>query len=203
MDKAREWLKSNHDEVLKTYNEMIFQNEWNKYAAGNLSTWEMESLCFYYNEHELAHVNRHKYGISNFSELPLEPEVESTFKRNGKEIPIFKLNKIVGTCIGKNKTKGTVSLLTTDGVVTVKFRPEYFAMFDKQMSERKADGTKKIVEKSWFNRGSMIMLTGMRRGDQFIPKKYAKTVTHQLYKIDEVTKDGDIKIRSERYGEAI
>ena len=203
MDKAREWLKSNHDEVLKTYNEMIFQNEWNKYAAGNLSTWEMESLCFYYNEHELAHVNRHKYGISNFSELPLEPEVESTFKRNGKEIPIFKLNKIVGTCIGKNKTKGTVSLLTTDGVVTVKFRPEYFAMFDKQMSERQADGTKKIVEKSWFNRGSMIMLTGMRRGDQFIPKKYAKTVTHQLYKIDEVTEDGDIKIRSERYGEAI
>ena len=75
-------------------------------------------------------------------------------------------------------------------------------MFDKQMSERQADGTKKIVEKSWFNRGSMIMLTGMRRGDQFIPKKYAKTVTHQLYKIDEVTEDGDIKIRSERYGSA-
>lgn len=203
MDKARNWLKANHDETLDTYNNMIFQREWDKYAKGNLSTWEMESLCFYYNEHELAHVNLHKYGISNFGDLPKEPEVESVFKRNGKEIPIFKLNKIIGTCIGKNKTKGTVSLLTTDGVVTVKFRPEYFAMFDKQMSERQSDGTKKIVEKSWFNRGSMIMLTGMRRGDQFIPKKYARTVTHQLYKIDEVTADGDIKIRSERYGEAV
>ena len=46
------------------------------------------------------------------------------------------------------------------------------------------------------------MVRGMRRGDQCIPKKYAKRVTYQLYKIDEVTKDGDIKIRSERYGSA-
>lgn len=201
MDKARDWVKANHDSTLETYNNMIFQREWDKYANGNLSTWEMESLCFYYNEHELSHVNRSKYGISNFGDLPAEPLVDYFFKKGGKEIPIYKLDKIVGTCIGKNKTKGTVSLLTTDGVVTVKFRPEYFAMFDKQMSEKQTDGSKKIVEKSWFNRGSMIMLTGMRRGDQFIPKKYSKTVTHQLYKIDEVTEDGDIKIRSERYGE--
>ena len=75
-------------------------------------------------------------------------------------------------------------------------------MFDKQISERQADGTKKIVEKSWFNRGSMIMLTGYRRGDQFVPKKYKSTPTHQLYKIDEITKDGEIKLRSERYGSA-
>ena len=201
MDGAREWIKDNHDTILDKYNKMIFQAEWDKYAAGTISAWEMESLCFYYHEHELAHVNRNKYGISNFKDLPEEPEVETFFKRNGKEIPIYKLSKIVGTCIGKNKTKSTVSLLTTDGVVTVKFRPEYFAMFDKQMSERQADGTKKIVEKSWFTRGSMIMLTGMRRNDQFIPKKYAKTVTHQLYKIDEVTADGEIKIRRERYGD--
>ena len=112
----------------------------------------------------------------------------------------MKLNKIIGTCIDKNKTKSTVTVLTTDGVVDVKFRPEYFAMFDKQMSEKQADGSKKIVEKSWFNRGSMIMLTGFRRGDQFVPKKYSKTPTHQLYKIDEITESGEIKIRSQRYG---
>lgn len=202
MDGARSWLKNNHEEVLSTYNRMIFDAEWNKYAKGTVSAWEMESLCFYYNEHELAHVNRNQYGISNFGDLPEGPEVDYFFKKAGKEIPIYKLTKIVGTCIGKNKTKGTVSLLTTDGVVTVKFRPEYFAMFDKQMSEKQEDGTKKIVEKSWFNRGSKIMLTGFRRGDQFIPKKYAATPTHQLYKIDEVTENGEIKIRSERYGEA-
>ena len=72
-------------------------------------------------------------------------------------------------------------------------------MFDKQLSEKQADGSKKVVEKSWFNRGSMIMLTGFRRGDSFVPKKYSKTPTHQLYKIDEVNSDGEIKIRSERF----
>lgn len=200
MDKAREWLKDNHDTTLETYNKMIFKAEWDKYASGTVSAWEMESLCFYYGEHELEHVNLNQYGISRFGQLPEEPVVDYFFKKSGKEIPIFKLSKVVGTCIDKNKTKSTVTILTTDGVVDVRFRPEYFAMFDKQMSEKQSDGTKKIVEKSWFNRGSMIMLTGYRRGDQFVPKKYAKTPTHQLYKIDVVTADGEIKLRSERYG---
>ena len=199
MDGAREWLKSNHDEVLDTYNKMIFKTEWDKYAAGTISAWEMDSLCFYYGVHELAHVNLNKYGIKNFDKLSKEPVVDYFFKKGGKDIPIFKLDKIIGTCIDKNKTKSTVTILTTDGVVDVKFRAEYFAMFDKQLSEKQADGTKKIVEKSWFNRGSMIMITGFRRGDSFVPKKYKSTPTHQLYKIDEVNSDGDIKIRSERY----
>lgn len=200
MDKARDWLKANHDELLEEFNHKIFMADWNKYAKGNTSTWEMESLCFYYGEHELANVNLDRYGISNFSDLSEEPVVDYYFKKGGKNIPIFKLDKIIGTCIDKNKTKSTVTILTIDGVVDIKFRPEYFALFDKQMSEKQADGTKKIIEKSWFNKGSMIMVTGFRRGDQFVPKKYAKTPTHQLYKIDEVTENGEIKLRSERYG---
>ena len=201
MDKIREWLKENHDAVLETYNKMIFKADWEKYAAGTISAWEMEALCFYYHEHELAHVSRSQYGISNFGDLNPEPVVDYFFKKGGKDIPIFKLDKIVGTVIGKNKTKSTVSVLTTDGVVSVKFRPEYFSRLDKQMSERQADGTKKITERSWFGRGSMLMLTGFRRGSQFVPKKYSKTATHMTYKIDEVTSDGEIKIRSNRYGE--
>ena len=59
---------------------------------------------------------------------------------------MFKLFKICGTCIAKNKDKGTVSLLTTDGVVSVKFRKEYFSLFDKQISEKQEDGTKKVRE---------------------------------------------------------
>ena len=200
MDGARDWIKDNHNEVLDAYNRLIFKADWDKYAAGTVSAWEMESLCFYHDVHELDHVNINQYGISRFGSLSSEPVVDYYFKKGGNDIPIMKLNKIVGTCINKNKTKSTVTILTTDGVVDVKFRPEYFAMFDKQVSEKQPDGSKKIVEKSWFNRGSMIMLTGFRRGDQFIPKKYAKTPTHQLYKIDEVTADGEIKLRSERLG---
>lgn len=198
MDKARDWLKENQETTLAAYNEIIFMEDWNKYCKGSVSAWEMESICFYYHEHELAYVNRLKYGISEFSSKPQEPEVEYFFHKGGKEIPIFKLCLIVGTVIGKNKMKGMVSLLTTDGVVNVKFRPEFFAMYDKQLSEKQEDGTKKITEKSWFNRGSKIMLTGFRRNDQFVPKTYARTATHTLYKIDSVDEEGNLELRSER-----
>lgn len=200
MSVAREYIKSNHDKMLSDLNTTIFKEEWNKYALGSVSAWEMESLCFYHDRHELEHIDINKYGISNFSDLPEEPEVDYYFKKGGREIPIYKLSKIIGTCIDKNKTKSTVTILTTDGVVDVKFRSEYFAIFDKQLSETQQDGTKKIVEKSWFGRGNMIMLTGMRRGDQFIPKKYSKTPTHQLYKIEEITEEGDMVLSCSRYG---
>jgi DNA polymerase-3 subunit alpha len=177
---------------------MLFMEDWNKYCKGNISSWEMDSLCFYYHEHELKYANKEKYGISDFANLPSVPEVEYYFKKAGKEIPIFKLTRIIGTVIGKNKIKGMVTLLTNDGVVNVKFRPEFFAMYDKQLSEKKEDGTKKIVEKSWFNRGSKIMVTGFRREESFVPKTYAKTPTHTLYKIDSIDENGNLELRSER-----
>ena len=198
MDKARDWLKDSQEETLAEYNNIIFLEDWNKYCRGSLSSWEMESICFYYHEHELAHVDIAKYGISEFDQLPEVPEVEYFFKKAGKEIPIFKLCRIIGTVIGKNKMKGMVSLLTTSGVVDLKFRPEFFAMFDKQLSERQEDGTKKITEKSWFGRGSKIMLTGYRRDAQFVPKTYARTATHTLYKIDDIDEQGSLILRSER-----
>ena len=100
--------------------------------------------------------------------------------------------------------KGSVTLLTVDGVVDVKFRREYFALFDKQISARGDDGKKHIVEKSWFNRGSMIIVQGIRADDMFIVKKYANSSgEHQLYKIDEVI-DDEIIIRTTRaQGDAV
>lgn len=141
-----------------------------------------------------------KYGFTDFLELPLDPVVEKTFVRGGKEVKMYKLSRICGTCIAKNKTKGIVTLLTTSGVVEVKFRKEYFALFDKQISERGEDGVKHVVEKSWFNRGNMIAVSGIRSGDNFIPKKYASTGGHQLYKINKIEPNGDIELQIERYG---
>jgi DNA polymerase-3 subunit alpha len=159
----------------------------------------MEALCFYYHDHELKNVNRYKYGFADFFKLPEDPVTESSFVRAGKEINILKLDKIYGTCIAKNKNKSTVTLLTPTGVVEIKFRKEYFTMFDKRISERGEDGAKHIVEKSWFDRGSMIVVMGFRSGDTFIVKKYAKDAGHQLYKIDEVMNNGDVVLRHNRY----
>ena len=199
MDIFRNWIANNKEEILNSLNEKIFLEDWNKYAQGTISAWEMEALCFYYHEHELAHLNKEAYGISDFNELSVEPEVDRSFVKNGKTINIFKLSKICGTCIAKNKTKSIVTLLTTTGVVEVKFRKEYFSLFDKQISERGPDGVKHVVEKSWFNRGNMILVMGIRSGDTFIPKKYSSSNGHQLYKIESIDKDGFISLKTERY----
>ena len=197
MDKARNWLKENQEEILNQYNNLLFNETWNKYATGNVSAWEMESLCFYYHAHELSNINKNKYGLVNFFNLSYEPEVDYFFKRAGREIPIFKLYKIAGTIISKDNTKASVVILTTDGIVNVKFTKEYYAMYNRQISEVQSDGSKKVLEKGWFSRGTKIMVTGYRREDTFVAKTYKSTATHQLYRITEV--DGkNITLEHER-----
>lgn len=198
MDSIREWLAANKDEVLQSLNEKIFMDDWKKYASGTISAWEMEALCFYYHEHELKNINAIRYGFVDFSRQPEEPVVENIKHWGNKEIKYFKLVRICGTCIAKDKTKGIVTLLTSTGVVNVKMSKEFFAMFDRQISQKQPDGTKKIIEKSWFNRGSMIAVLGVRSGDDFIIKKYQNTPGARLYKIKEIMPNGDLVLTDKR-----
>ena len=204
MDIFRKWIAADKDNILQTLNDKIFKDDWNKYASGTLSAWEMESMCFYYHEHELKDVDMVSYGLDNFYSLPEEPEViKEGISKKGIPYKVYKLSKICGTCIAKKKNKSTVILLTTDGVVNVKFRKEYFALFDKQISELGEDGVKHVKEKSWFNRGNMIMIQGIRKGNDFIPKKYQTTPGHQLYKITQINNNGTLELQSERYNNDI
>ena len=196
MNPARDWLKDNQEVTLKKYNQVLFKELWDKYAKGTTSTWEMDSLCFYHGEHELKNVNVNKYGLADFNNLQSN-EIDYFINRKGNQIPIYKLYKIIGTVIAKDDTKHTVSLLTTTGVVPIKFTRDYYAMFKKQISQVNPDGTKTVVEKSWFKRGTMLMITGFRRDDQFVAKTYAATAGHQLYKIVEIV-GNDIKLQHER-----
>jgi len=198
MDVPREYLKEHQIEMLQKYNGLLFKECWDKYALGSLSKWEMDSLCFYYNEHELAHIEREVFGIQDFNKLPEEPEPARYFRKNGRDIPLWKLSVIVGTVIGKNDNKSTISLLTTTGVISVKFTKEFYAMFKRQISQIQPDGTKKVVEPGWFKRGTKLMITGYRKSDTFIGKTYADTATHQLYKINKITTDGQMFLQSER-----
>ena len=197
MDTVREWLAANQKEVLDEYNTLLFKEKWDKNAAGNISYWEMESLCFYYHEHELSSVDTMKYGIADFNQLPEEPEVDYFIKRKDAEIPIYKLTKIIGTVISKDDSHSSICLLTTTGVVTVKFTKEYYAMYKQQISTKNADGKKTVVEKGWFKRGEKLMITGFRRESQFVAKAYKNTPTHQLYKITAID-NGNIELVHDR-----
>ena len=200
MDNAREYIKSHQSELLQEYNSILFKRAWEKYAKGNISYWEMESLCFYYHPHELININYDLYGLVDFDNLHYDSEVDYYFKRGGRDIPIYKLYKIIGTVIGKDDTRTSISLLTPDNkVVTVKFTKDYYAKYARQLSEKQEDGTKKVVEKSWFTRGTKVMCTGYRREDSFITKTYKNTPTHQLYKITKINEDGTLEMTNERY----
>jgi DNA polymerase-3 subunit alpha len=197
MESVKNWLSDNQEEILKSLNSILFKEEWDKYAKGSISKWEMESLCYYYNEHELAHVNKDKYGVQDFYRLPENPKPIRFFK----QYPIYALTRIVGTVIGKNKTRSTVTLLTVDGVVDVKMTKDYFANIDRQISEIQEDGKRKKVEASWATRGNLMMFTGYRRDNTFVCKKYSKTPGHQAYLITTIDKEGSLKLTHERADE--
>ena len=110
----------------------------------------------------------------------------------------------MGTVIAKDDAHSSISVLTVDsGVVTVKMNRDYFAMYNRRISKVQSDGSKKIIEQGWFQKGTLIVLNGIRRGDSFFLKSYksAKNKSHQLYKITKVYPNGRIDMTNQRAGE--
>lgn len=199
MKPAKEYLKNHQSELLNKLNNSIFDSIWNKYAQGNYSSWEMDSLGMYYHKHELSSIDNKIYEIESFKNLPSSPEVETTFKRKGAEIPIYKLHRIAGTVIAKDDMHSSISVLTVDsGVITVKMNRDYYAMYNRRISEVQKDGTKKVIEQGWFSKGTLVVLQGIRRGDSFFLKNYKKSIYHQLYKITEIHSNGTVEMTNER-----
>lgn len=120
MDRIRPYIKAHNQELLEAVNTRLTEDVWNKYCLGNTSKWEMDSVSCYFHEHELAHVNNAYYGFSNFFDLPEEPEIERVLEIKGKRVPIFKIHRIYGTVLDRDKMKKLITLLTPEGVVTVK-----------------------------------------------------------------------------------
>ena len=201
MDKARDYFKANQDKLLEQLNNKLFQEMWNKYASGSLATWEMDSLGFYYHEHPLKNINKTMYNIVPYNELPSNPTVERKFKRNGVDIPLFKTTRIIGAVVAKEDNKSCISLLTPEsGVVTVKMSRDYYARLNRQISELQADGTKKVREKGWFTRGTLLVFNGFKRSGMFFTKSYRHTKSHQCYKIIDI-EDNQLNMTAWRWGE--
>ena len=205
MENIKEELKTNPS-ILENLNNKLFSEVWDKYAGGNISKWEMDSVCFYHNKHELANIDKDKYMIENFDDLPEEPIVESIWAPKDKEgnvtkeVPIFKTTRICGTVIDKNKTKNLVTLLTDTGVVGVKIYRAQFSKYDKQISIKdEITGKKTIIERSWFKRGNKLMFSGIKRGDFFIPKVYKRgKFEFPIELITSIDEYGIIEVAGER-----
>ena len=196
MDPMRMYIKAHKDEMLKALNDALYKEMFDKYAGGSVSHWEMEAVSFYSHPHELT---ESQYLYDDFFKLSEEPEIDYSFiGKDGNEVRVYSLKKIIGTVIDKSKMKNTVTLLTPTGVVNVKIYKNQYAGFDKQLSERGADGKKHVKEKSWFSRGTLLMVQGIRRGQDFIPKKRKDSFYPIISKIVGIHDDGTLEFQTER-----
>lgn len=200
MDIIRPYVKEHNSELLEAVNSRLMKDTWDKYCLGNLSKWEMDSVSYYSHEHELEKVDERKYGFSDFFKLSEEPDVDRFINIKGKRIPLFKIHRIMGTVLDKDKARKSVTLLTKTGVVTVKIYGAVFTYYDRQISERGADGKKHVIEKSMFQRGNKLIITGIRRESDFQAKKYSRTPWHLVEKITDIDENGNIRTYS-RSGE--
>lgn len=192
IDPVRDWMKKNQQDILNKLNNRLLEEVAEKYTDGSISKWEMDSLGFYYHNHELENLRNDVYNIENFFELPEEPEIDRSFEKDNKKINLYKITRIAGTVIDKDKNKSSVILLTTNGVVTVKVWKNQYAIWDRQIAKKNPDGTKTVVEKSFFERGNKLIITGVRREDNFIPKKYKNTEFPLFEKIISLDEKGFI-----------
>lgn len=196
MSPLRDYIKEHSDTIANELNQRYLKATKEKYAQGNISKWEMESLSFYSHPHELTYCKRI---FDDFFKMPEESIIEKTFTtKDGREIPIYRLYSIGGTVIDKNKLKNTITLLAKEGVVTIRVPKSMFATYDRQISFVKKDGKKVVAEKSWFSRGTLLIVQGYRRGQDFVPKAYKNSSLPAFSRIDNVTSSGHAEIQYER-----
>lgn len=187
-----DWLNS--PACIDTFNYITFEAKKQEIMQGNQSRWEMESMNYYYSEHELASIDKEKYGIVNFYDLPEEPEVVGFTQHGKNQYPKFALSRICGTVLDRDKNKHTITLLTEYGVVTLKMYSGQFSFYDKTISANDEETGKKVtLEESWFKRGSKLLVTGFRRGAQMRVKRYQNTVyQHAICKITDIDEYGNV-----------
>ena len=194
MNPVRAWMKENQQEILNKLNATLITEVSEKYAQGGIDKWDMDALGTYCHNHELANLNKRAYNIVDFEDLDKDPVIASEFlTKDGSMIRMYEISRICGTVIDKDKNKSTVVLLTpTMQVVNVKVWKNQYAKWDRQISRKNPDGTKTVVEKSFFARGNKLIITGIRRDDDFVPKKYKSTSFPLFEKIEEMDDEGFI-----------
>lgn len=172
---------------------------WQQYCKGNLSTWEMDSVGFYYHAHELIMANHINFDFVNFSDLPFVPVPSEYREYKGRQIPKYEFVTICGTVLDKNSNKHVIVLSTPDGVVNVKASADHYSKYDKQLSFFNKEANKKdIVERSWFKRGTRLIVTGYRNGDQFMARGRQSEGTYPFYKILDIDDMGELTITKYR-----
>lgn len=189
MNIIKSFIKSNSATLLRQLNQKLYQEEYDKYALGDKLQWELDSLNFFFDGHPLENVAAEISSIVSIDRLDniVEGAQDGEFYIKGKIIPKMKLYSIIGTVIDREKVKGIVTLQTPDGIVNVKVYKDLFALYNQTLSV--IDGENKtILQDSFFEKGTHLLVTGVQRGVVFVPKVYKNIKRRPIMKIN--LKDG-------------
>lgn len=187
-------------ETLDSLNCKLIEANIDKLAHGrNRARWEMDSMYYYYTNHELDKVDLQRYALSDFSRMNTSPNVVDTgFNKKGVQWFKYDTSLIAGTVLNSEKDKGFITIQTQTGVVNIRVPKGVFNHYNKNISIM-VNGKKKKIDGSWFTRGNMIIVQGFRRDDEFIPKHYTDSVfSHSIIKIQEIQNNGQIVVQMER-----
>ena len=183
MGELKEYMAKHQDKLINKLHEAEIDEVWSNYCKGSLATWEMDTLGFYYHDHDLANTYHPEFTFIDFykeSDVAI-PKEQKEYK--GRKVPIYELKTICGTVLDKSSYKHTVILLTPYGVVNVKCVAEQYSKYDKQLSQpNKETGKKEIIERSWFKRGTRLIVNGYRSGDQFMARGRSSENIFPFYK---------------------
>ena len=195
----------NSSEGLQKYHELEIENEIltleDKYATGSIAGWEMETMCFYHEPHELMGLNNITYGIKNFNELPEYPIKKTILTRGGGEKEVYDTCAVAGTVISNNNTKHTVNILTQFGVVTLKLYSKTYTDYNQKFSviDKNKKDSKIVVDESWFKRGKKIIAYGYRHENMFnVRTDYSDGFPRSVGLIEGLSQDGTASIRYKR-----
>lgn len=196
-DELKEYI--NTPEFLKKYNRARLKQAYDEACPSkDPNKWSFQALSYYSREHELAHVDYDMYGLSRFKDIPEEPvfETKTWGKREWKQ---YELYRICGTVLAKNDNNHLLTLLTPENdVVSIKFNGGKYAYYKQQISDNG-----KVMDRSWFTRGNLLMIVGYRRGESdFVNKSYKSSIfPSSVSLIEQVNEDGTVEVRNKRYGE--
>lgn len=184
MMELKEYITKNQEKLIDKLHAAEIDEVWQQYCGGTLSTWEMDTLGFYYHDHDLLNTYHPEFKFGDFYEMSEIPIASEYHEYKGRKVPAFELQTIYGTVLDKNSYKHTVVLLTPTGVVNVKCVAEQYSKYDKQLSQPNPEtGKKEVIERSWFKRGTNLIVNGWRNADQFMARGRQAEGKYPIYKI--------------------
>ena len=196
MNLLKSWLQS--EEALRIEASDRRQAFWRRDCLGSVEQWEMESISFYINRHELEDYPLDQFfNISNFEDMPEEPEIVGWSNgRGGKKWPKLKKYQIAGTVVDNDPNKGIATLITQFGVVQVRVGKGKFQHYHKKIMV--GEGKDRVnIDDTWFKRGTKLVCIGYRRHNDFYCNAKDSGFQHSIMRINGV-EDGKLLVQQEK-----